>query len=44
VGESLELLAHRLIEIANRVEAAEWELPKRLRETKKEAAELYACE
>ena len=44
VGESLELLAHRLIEMTNRVESAEWKLPDRLRETKKAAAELYASD
>ena len=42
--ETLALLAHRLIAVSDRVEAAEWELPKRLQETKKVAEELFVSD
>jgi hypothetical protein len=42
--ETLALLAHRLLAISDRAEFAEWELPDRLRETKKAAEELYASD
>jgi len=40
--ETLALLAHRLSAVSDRVEAAEWELPDRLQETKKVAEEVHA--
>jgi hypothetical protein len=42
--ETLALLAHRLITISDRAEAAEWELPDRLRETKEVAEEIHGSD
>jgi hypothetical protein len=42
--ETLALLTNRLIAISDRVEAAEWELPERLQETKKVAEEVHGSD